>query len=173
MRGLVAAFQCDERESDANEPHDHTAPEPQRSTRPTHGLQNPRFLQLHQWRFSAALLGDFGAEVYKIEPLTGDLARAWGPFLKGESRFYQAWNRNKRCLALNLTTVEGREIVHRLAAKVDIALENYRPGVTDEARYRLSHTQGDQSPKSIVHRRRSAKLESIAIVLVTILSFNR
>src|SRR6266481_6071111 len=57
----------------------------------------------------AMLLGDLGAEVIKVEPLTGDLARAWGPFLAGESRFFQGWNRNKRGLALDLLSPEGRE----------------------------------------------------------------
>ena len=80
--------------------------------------------------YSAALLGDLGAEVVKIEPLTGDLARAWGPFLKGESRFYQAWNRNKRGLAVDLTTVAGRAIVHELVRHADVVIENYRTGVT-------------------------------------------
>jgi CoA:oxalate CoA-transferase len=82
--------------------------------------------------YSAALLGEMGAEVTKIEPLTGDLSRAWGPFLKGESRFYQAWNRNKRGLALDLTTTAGREIVYELVRRADVVIENYRPGVTEK-----------------------------------------
>jgi crotonobetainyl-CoA:carnitine CoA-transferase CaiB-like acyl-CoA transferase len=80
--------------------------------------------------YSAALLGDLGAEVIKIEPLTGDLARTWGPFLKGESRFYQAWNRNKRGLAVDLTKAAGREIVYALAKDADVVIENFRAGVT-------------------------------------------
>src|SRR5438876_9340775 len=62
----------------------------------------------------AMLLGDLGAEVIKIEPLTGDLARAWGPFLAGESRYFQGWNRSKRSLAIDLATEEGRDVVYRL-----------------------------------------------------------
>ena len=107
-------------------------PVPQSAQGPLKGYKILDFCSFINGAFSAALLGDFGAEVYKIEPLTGDLARAWGPFLKGESRFYQAWNRNKRCLVVDLTKAEGRAIAHRLAAKVDIALENYRPGVTEK-----------------------------------------
>ncbi|MCI0389401.1 MAG: CoA transferase [Acidobacteria bacterium] len=82
--------------------------------------------------YSAALLGDLGADVIKIEPLSGDNARAWGPFLKGESRFYQAWNRNKRCIALDLTSSAGREIVYELVRDADIVIENFRSGVTEK-----------------------------------------
>jgi crotonobetainyl-CoA:carnitine CoA-transferase CaiB-like acyl-CoA transferase len=82
--------------------------------------------------YSAALMGDLGAEVIKIEPLTGDLARAWGPFYKGESQFYQAWNRNKRGMALDLTTASGREIVYELARQSDVVIENYRAGVSEK-----------------------------------------
>ncbi len=99
---------------------------------PLVGLKVLDFCSFINGAYSATLLGDLGAEVVKIEPLTGDLARAWGPFLKGESRFYQAWNRNKRCLAVDLTEPAGREIVHRLVSDADIVIENYRPGVTEK-----------------------------------------
>jgi CoA:oxalate CoA-transferase len=82
--------------------------------------------------YGAMLLGDFGAEVIKVEPLTGDLARAWGPFLAGESRWFQGWNRNKRSLAVDLTTAEGREVVYRLVDRADVVMENFRPGVTEK-----------------------------------------
>lgn len=97
---------------------------------PLSGLKVLDFCSFINGAYSATLLGDFGAEVLKIEPLTGDLARAWGPFLKGESRFYQAWNRNKRGLAIDLTSAAGREIAHRLVRDADVVIENYRPGVT-------------------------------------------
>ena len=97
---------------------------------PLAGIKVLDFCSFINGAYSAALLGDLGAEVLKIEPLTGDLARAWGPFLKGESRFYQAWNRNKRGIAIDLTSPEGREIAHRLVRNADVFIENYRPGVT-------------------------------------------
>jgi crotonobetainyl-CoA:carnitine CoA-transferase CaiB-like acyl-CoA transferase len=80
--------------------------------------------------YGAMLLGDLGADVIKVEPLTGDLARAWGPFLAGESRFFQGWNRSKRGIALDLLTVEGREVVRELVRRTDVVIENFRPGVT-------------------------------------------
>ncbi len=78
------------------------------------------------------LLGDLGAEVIKVEPLTGDLARAWGPFLAGESRYFQGWNRSKRSLAIDLTTGDGREVVYRLIERADVVVENFRPGITEK-----------------------------------------
>jgi crotonobetainyl-CoA:carnitine CoA-transferase CaiB-like acyl-CoA transferase len=77
------------------------------------------------------LLGDLGADVIKVEPLTGDPARAWGPFVAGESRWFQGWNRNKRSLAVNLATADGRQLAHRLLERADVVLENFRPGVTE------------------------------------------
>ncbi|HWQ36385.1 MAG TPA: CoA transferase [Blastocatellia bacterium] len=99
---------------------------------PLAGVRVLDFCSFINGAYSAALMGDLGAEVIKIEPLTGDLARAWGPFLKGESRFYQAWNRNKRCLALNLATEAGREVVHELVRRADVVIENFRQRVTEK-----------------------------------------
>jgi crotonobetainyl-CoA:carnitine CoA-transferase CaiB-like acyl-CoA transferase len=80
----------------------------------------------------AMLLGDLGAEVIKVEPLTGDPARTWGPFLAGESRYFQGWNRSKRSLAIDLGTEEGRQVVHRLLERADVVVENFRPGITEK-----------------------------------------
>ncbi len=99
-------------------------------TGPLVGVKVLDFCSFINGAYSAAMLGDLGAEVIKIEPITGDLARTWGPFLKGESRFYQAWNRNKRCLAVDLTKPAGREIVYALARAADVVIENFRAGVT-------------------------------------------
>ena len=79
--------------------------------------------------FAAMLLGDLGAEVVKVEPLEGDQARQWGPFYGGESRMFQAWNRNKRSIAVDLKTEAGRAIVYRLGEGADVTIENYRPGI--------------------------------------------
>jgi crotonobetainyl-CoA:carnitine CoA-transferase CaiB-like acyl-CoA transferase len=97
---------------------------------PLAGVKVIDFCSFINGAYSAALMGDMGAEVIKVEPLTGDLARAWGPFFKGESQFYQAWNRNKRGMALDLTTPSGREIVYELVRNCDVVIENFRAGVT-------------------------------------------
>jgi formyl-CoA transferase len=80
--------------------------------------------------YGAATLGDLGAEVIKIEAIGGDLARHWGPFMRGESRLFQGYNRNKRSVAVDLADERGREIVHRLVRDADVVVENFRPGVT-------------------------------------------
>ena len=81
--------------------------------------------------FAAMLMGDFGAEVIKVEPTEGDQARAWGPFYSGEARMFQAWNRNKRSLAVDLKTDAGREIIYKLVKGADVVIENYRPGISE------------------------------------------
>ncbi|MFP6584725.1 MAG: CoA transferase [Candidatus Hydrogenedentota bacterium] len=80
--------------------------------------------------YASVMLGDLGADVIKVEPKYGDGARHWGPFLNGESRFFQAWNRNKRSIALDMSSERGHEIVHQLIAECDVLVENFRPGVT-------------------------------------------
>ncbi|MGH9833912.1 MAG: CaiB/BaiF CoA transferase family protein [Blastocatellia bacterium] len=99
---------------------------------PLAGVKVLDFCSFINGSYSAALMGDLGAEVIKVEPLTGDLARAWGPFFKGESQFYQAWNRNKRGMALDLNTAAGREIVYQLTRQSDVVIENFRAGVTEK-----------------------------------------
>jgi crotonobetainyl-CoA:carnitine CoA-transferase CaiB-like acyl-CoA transferase len=74
------------------------------------------------------VLADLGADVVKIEPVSGDTTRSLGGFASG---FFGFFNRNKRSLALDLKSAAGREIVHRLAATADIVLENYAVGTMD------------------------------------------
>jgi crotonobetainyl-CoA:carnitine CoA-transferase CaiB-like acyl-CoA transferase len=79
--------------------------------------------------FASTMLGDYGAEVIKIEPLDGDIARAWGPpFYGGESAYFVNLNRNKKSVALDLKHPEGRAIFFRLLEGADIVLENLRVG---------------------------------------------
>src|SRR4030067_259283 len=77
------------------------------------------------------MLADLGAEVVKIEiPGRGDDTRAWGPpFQGGESAYFLSVNRNKKSVTLNLKTDEGRGILLQLAARSDVFLENFAPGV--------------------------------------------
>jgi crotonobetainyl-CoA:carnitine CoA-transferase CaiB-like acyl-CoA transferase len=79
--------------------------------------------------FCAALLGDLGADVVKIEdPVTGDEARAWPPLRDGEAPAYIVNNRNKRAIAVDLKVPQGLEIVKRLACGADVLVENLRTG---------------------------------------------
>ena len=74
-------------------------------------------------------LGELGADVIKVEPTgTGDDTRAWLPQQSGESAHFFAVNHNKRSLAVDLKSTEGRGVVHRLAAKADIVLQGFGGG---------------------------------------------
>jgi crotonobetainyl-CoA:carnitine CoA-transferase CaiB-like acyl-CoA transferase len=77
-------------------------------------------------------LGDLGADVIKIEPLSGDTARWVGPPERaGLNGFFSQLNRNKRALCLDLKSDQGREIARHLARTADVVLENFRPGVAE------------------------------------------
>lgn len=83
--------------------------------------------------FCAMILGDLGAEVFKIEPLPGgDMVREWGPFAGDTSVYYLSGNRNKKSVAVNFRSPEGLRILRELATKVDVLVENFRPGVMDQ-----------------------------------------
>ncbi|HEX2545800.1 MAG TPA: CoA transferase [Ramlibacter sp.] len=78
------------------------------------------------------LLGDLGATVIKVEAPGGDIGRKLGPpWQNGESVVSMSFNRNKRSLAIDLKKPEGPALVRRLAARVDVVLESFRPGVME------------------------------------------
>lgn len=81
--------------------------------------------------FACMMLADMGADVIKVEPLEGDQTRgAMGFKMKGpDSMGFLNMNRNKRSVALDLKTEEGREFFYELARSADMMVENYRPGV--------------------------------------------
>ncbi|MCW3849053.1 CoA transferase [Sphingomonas sp. LB-2] len=83
--------------------------------------------------WATMVLADLGAEVIKVEnPKGGDDTRAWGPPYAGtESAYYLCANRNKRSIALDLSTAEGQEIVRALARDADVLVENYKLGGLD------------------------------------------
>ena len=78
-------------------------------------------------------LADMGADVIKIEePGRGDESRAFGPpFLGGESPYFLSINRNKRSCTVNLKSDDGRAILHRLVARADVLVQNFRPGAVE------------------------------------------
>lgn len=83
--------------------------------------------------FASMRLGDAGAEVIKVEPLTGDSARTMGPpFIGEESAVFLSLNRNKKSLALDVTQPEGQDIVRRLITKADVVLEDLEPGAAEK-----------------------------------------
>ena len=84
--------------------------------------------------FASTMLGDFGAEIIKVEPPhTGDIARAWGPpFYGSEPSYFVNLNRNKKSIEVDIKRPEGRALVLDLIARADIVLENLRVGTVQK-----------------------------------------
>jgi crotonobetainyl-CoA:carnitine CoA-transferase CaiB-like acyl-CoA transferase len=96
------------------------------------GLRVLEMTQVLSGPFGAQILADLGADVIKLEPPTGDLARAMQPhFVGDDSVYFISLNRNKRSVAVDLKRPEGVALVRRLAARCDVVIENNRPGVLD------------------------------------------
>ncbi|TDD53150.1 CaiB/BaiF CoA transferase family protein [Saccharopolyspora elongata] len=79
--------------------------------------------------YCTAMLADLGADVVKVEPVHGDDARHLGPFVDGESVYFAQLNRGKRSLALDLKDADDHALFRSLAARADVVVENFRPGV--------------------------------------------
>jgi len=101
---------------------------------PLTGLRVLELGQLIAGPFCGQLLGDFGAEVIKIEaPDRPDPARDWGGVkVNGESVFWAIIGRNKKSLTLNLRLQKGQEILKRLVSTADVLVENFRPGTLEK-----------------------------------------
>jgi crotonobetainyl-CoA:carnitine CoA-transferase CaiB-like acyl-CoA transferase len=97
-----------------------------------HGLRVVEMGQLIAGPFAGKTLGDFGAEVIKIEPPgAGDPLRNWRMLQDGTSVWWQVQSRNKRSIALDLRSAEGQDIARRLIGEADVLIENFRPGTLE------------------------------------------
>ncbi len=104
------------------------------TTRPLEGMRVLDLTRVASGPFTTMLMADMGAEVIKLErPGTGDEVRAMGRPLPGcdprESDYYVTLNRSKRSIAIDLSNPSGVEVTCRLAARCDVFIENFRPGV--------------------------------------------
>ncbi|HVF74342.1 MAG TPA: CoA transferase [Acidimicrobiales bacterium] len=81
--------------------------------------------------FAGRILSDLGADVVKVEPPEGDVTRVWGEVRHGLSGFYTQQNAGKRDVCIDLKAPGGGALVQRLAARADVVIENFRPGVAD------------------------------------------
>ncbi|MDM0065138.1 CaiB/BaiF CoA-transferase family protein [Variovorax sp. J31P207] len=96
------------------------------------GLKVVEMGQLIAGPFCGKTLGEFGAEVVKIEaPGSGDPLRNWRLLQDGTSVWWQVQSRNKRSVAIDLRAAEGQEIARRLIAEADVLIENFRPGTLE------------------------------------------
>jgi crotonobetainyl-CoA:carnitine CoA-transferase CaiB-like acyl-CoA transferase len=101
-------------------------------TRPLEGIRVLEAATLFAAPLAAMVLGDFGAEVTKIEhPARPDPARGHGPSKDGVGLWFKTLGRNKRLVTLNLSSPKGAEIFLRLAAEADVVIENFRPGTME------------------------------------------
>ena len=76
-------------------------------------------------------LSDLGAEIIKVEiPGRGDDTRGFPPYINEVSSYFMSINRGKKSLTLNLKTTEARNVLYDIAKRVDVVVENFRPGVT-------------------------------------------
>src|SRR3984893_1827597 len=99
---------------------------------PLQGIRVLDFTRVLAGPAASLALADLGAEVIKIEPPgTGDETRSFPPFRAGESHYFLSINRGKKSIVVNLKTAAGVALVKDLAAKCDVLIENYRPGVMD------------------------------------------
>ena len=99
---------------------------------PLEGIRVLDFTRYQQGPFATVLLADFGAEVIKVEdPGTGDFGRRMWKEPDGYSAFWEALNRGKKSLTLDLRRPEARDIALRLGAASDVVVENFRPGTMD------------------------------------------
>jgi formyl-CoA transferase len=104
-------------------------------TMSANALQGVRVIEMGQLiagPFAGKTLGDFGADVIKIEaPGAGDPLRNWRMMKDGTSVWWQVQSRNKRSLALDLRSEEGQDIARKLIAEADVLVENFRPGTLE------------------------------------------
>lgn len=82
--------------------------------------------------YCTLLLADYGAEVYKLESRSGDMGRGWGPpFAGGVASFFLGLNRGKRGISIDLKQPAGLDLCLGLIDRMDVLLENFRPGTMD------------------------------------------
>ncbi len=108
----------------------------QEDNKPTGPLAGIKVLELGTLiagPFCARMLGEFGADVIKIEsPQGGDPIRQWRVLKDGNSLWWSVQSRNKKSITLNMKDSRAQEIARRLALDADIIIENYRPGVLEK-----------------------------------------
>ena len=99
--------------------------------KPLSGMRVIEMGQLIAGPFTGSVLGYFGAEVIKIEPITGDPVRYWRLTENNTSYWWHSVSRNKKSITLNLKSEEGRQIAKDLILKSDVLIENFKPGTLE------------------------------------------
>ena len=97
--------------------------------RPLEGIKVLDLSRVLAGPFAGRILHDLGAEVVKVEPPEGDVTRNWGKVRAGLAGYYTQQNAGKRNICIDLRAEGGAELIRRLAAKADVLIENFRPGI--------------------------------------------
>src|SRR5579864_5032164 len=99
---------------------------------PLAGLVVIDFGQIFQGPYASLLLAKGGADVIKIEPLSGEPLRRRAAPGRSATLPFAMLNSNKRAITLNLKSERGRALLHRMVARADVLLENFSPGTMDD-----------------------------------------
>jgi succinyl-CoA---D-citramalate CoA-transferase len=118
---------------------------------PLSGLRVLELGSLIAGPFAGQLLGDYGAEVIKIEAPAGDPLRRWGVLQAGESLWWTSIARNKRSVVVDLATEAGIDVVRRLALAADIVVQNFHPGQLERWGLRYEDLSVDNPGLIMVH----------------------
>ena len=113
---------------DANRNETSTNPDP---SKPLAGIRVLDLSAVISGPMACALLADQGADVVKVEPLAGDQSRRIGPSKGDLSALAISVNRGKRSIALDLKRKDHRDVVHDLAQRADVLVQNFRPGAME------------------------------------------
>ena len=115
---------------------------------PATPLEGIRMLDLGRYQAGprcALMFARMGAEVIKIEGLSGDESRGNGPTVRGQSAYWVQYNSGKKSLSINMRTEEGKEVLRDLVKVSDILLQNFRPGTIEKMGFGYDVLQGAQS----------------------------
>jgi len=113
---------------------------------PLEGVRVVEFAHMVMGPSCGLVLADLGAEVIKVEPLAGDNTRRLEAAGAG---FFPVFNRNKKSLAVDLATIEGKEVALKLLATADVLTENFRPGALDKLGF--SHKELKKKNKRLIY----------------------
>ena len=117
-------------------------------TYPLEGVQVLDLSRVLAGPFAGRMLSDLGADVVKLEPPNEDLTRLWGAVIGGVPGYFHQQNAGKRDVCIDLSVPEGVALAKQLAAKADIVIENFRPGVMD--RLGLGYRQLNAARKDLI-----------------------